>query len=110
VVKTDANGLTLEYKHGAMSETFSGTTETKCLAPTRGNPRVLKELHLPAIPSGTVLTAFYDSENKKQPDGTKQKVNVILAIRFDEINGQKVTNPDRPVIRCSSGGGGLSFH
>jgi hypothetical protein len=109
VVKTGPGELTLEYKRGSKSEMFSGSTESKCLAPTRGNPRVMKELHVPAIPLGTVLTAFY-TENKKQADGTKVKENVILAIRFDEINGQTITNPDRPVIECSLGGGGVSVH
>jgi hypothetical protein len=47
-----------------------------------------RELHLPAIPPSSVL---------------------IPGLRFDEVNGQKLNNPGRPVIMCSEGKGGWRF-
>src|SRR6185437_15142368 len=100
VVAANDRELTLAYHKRSNTELFVGTTESACMAKTKQGQ--MKELHLTAIPKGTVLTAFYNSESEKQPDGTKKKANVIIAVRFDVLEGQKLTNPDRPVISCSN--------
>lgn len=110
VVQTTADTIVLEYRNGGKGETFTGSTEKACMAPVKSDPHQMRELHLPAIPAGSVLTVFYNSEKIKQPDGTKVQKNVILALRFDEVNGQKLTNPNRPVIMCSEAKGGLAAH
>jgi len=110
VTKADPNSLTLEYRNGAKGEIFSGTIEKPCMAPVKGNPHQTRELHLTAIPVGTVLTVFYNNVKTKDANGTKHQTNTILALRFDQVNGQKLTNPNRPVILCSEPKGGLSVH
>ncbi len=108
VIKVDdAKTLTLQYVQGTKTETFVGTIEAPCKGPTKANSHELKELSLSSIPVGTVLTAFYNSEKKKEGD-TKKVENVILAIRFDKLNGQALTNPSRPVIACSKRGPGAT--
>lgn len=101
--------LTLQYSHGAKTEIFTGTIADVCRAPLKSDAHDLKELHLSAIPQGTVLTVFYNPEKKKAGD-TTQIENVILGIRFDRVNGKTLTNPDRPVIVCSKGGAGVRLY
>jgi hypothetical protein len=67
-------------------------------------------LHLTAIPIGSVLTVFYNHITEKDGAGAKRERNLILALRFNEVNGQKLTNPNRPVIMCSEAKGGLTVH
>jgi len=97
--------LTLRYekkKKGSKEvQTFVGVTDSACVAPLKHPARETKELHLSAIPLGTVLTAYYNPEQVKNPDGSHSEHNVILAIRFDVVNGTRLTNPDRPIISCS---------
>ena len=100
--------VTLQYSHGAKTETFTGTIADVCRAPLKSNAHEFKELHLSAIPQGTVVTVFYNSEKRKDGD-TKQIENVILGIRFDKVNGQMLTDPGRPVIPCSKSGAGVRF-
>jgi hypothetical protein len=107
VVESESDKLSLEYRHGSKQEVFVGVTESACMAETKN--RGVKELHLSAIPKGTVLTAFYNHKTMK--DGTvKREFNSILAIRFDEMNGEKLTNPDRPIIPCSKGAPGMNAY
>jgi hypothetical protein len=109
VIKVDdAKTLTLQYTQGKKTETFVGTIEAPCKGPTKANSHEFKELSLSSIPAGTVLTAFYNLEKKKEGD-TKKIENVILAIRFDKLNGQALTNPGRPVIACSKRGPVTAF-
>ena len=110
VTHADSNSLTLEYRKGAKGEIFLGTTEKPCVAPVKGDPRQTRELHLTAIPIGSILTVFYNHIADKDGTGAKRERNVILALRFDEVNGQKLTNPNRPVIMCSEPKGGLTVH
>ena len=110
VIKTEPDSLTLQYRNGAKGEVFSGTVEKPCIGPVKGAPHQTRELHLTAIPLGSVLTVFYNDVKTKDADGTKHQKNMILALRFDEVNGQKLTNPNRPVILCSDIKGGLSVH
>jgi hypothetical protein len=88
-------------------ETFSGVTESACKALTK-KQHVSKEMPLKAIPKGSVITVFYNPRNVKRADGSKSTVNTILGIRFDEVNGQKIGNEERPIIPCSKGAAGES--
>jgi len=97
--------LVLQYDHGSKHETFIGTTESVCLAATKAGPT--KELRLSAIPKGTLLTAFYNTETLHEGNDRKM-VNSILAIRFDKVNGQTLNDPRRPVILCSKPGVAMS--
>ena len=99
--------LVLQYDHGPKPETFIGTTESVCLASTKAGP--MKELHLSAVPKGTLLTAFYNSETL-QEGNAKRMVNSILAIRFDKVNGRTLNDPRRPVILCSKLGAAMSAY
>src|SRR6266849_8645065 len=57
VVRTDgARQVTLEYKHGSTSESFTGVIEAPCMARLKADPRETKELRLSTIPKGTLLT------------------------------------------------------
>ena len=100
VSSDDANAVKLVYKNGGKTESFDGRVEVACQAPMKGNPRVTKELHLSAIPAGTVLTAYYTPTTVKV-EGKKVHTNLIWGIRFDVVNGHKLTDPKRPIISCS---------
>jgi hypothetical protein len=100
VPSDDATAVKLVYKNGSRTESFEGRIETACHAPTQASPRTTKELHLSAIPAGTVLTVYYSSTMVKV-DGKKVHTNLIWGMRFDLVNGQKLTDPDRPIISCS---------
>jgi hypothetical protein len=100
VSSDDAKAVKLVYENGSKTESFDGRVEAACQAPLKGNPRVTKELHLSAIPAGTVLTAYYTPTTVKV-DGKKVHTNLIWGIRFDEVNGHKLTDPKRPIISCS---------
>jgi hypothetical protein len=105
VVDADEQGhLTLEYSKGSKHEQFTGITEAPCMGPTKD--RGLKQLHLAAIPKGTILMAFYNPLKAKDSSGQKE-VNSILAIRFDVVNGPELPDPSRPVIVCSNPSAGM---
>ncbi len=69
----------------------------------------VKPLRLDAIPDGTMVTAFYNPQSYTE-SGVKKRSNVVLAIRFDKVNGQKLTDPGRPVIPCSKPGAAMSYY
>ena len=96
----DAKIVKLVYKHGRKTDSFEGVIETACQAPTQADPQKTKELPLSAIPAGTVLTAYYTPTTVKV-DGKKVPTNVIWGIRFDVLNGQKLSDPNRPIISCA---------
>jgi len=100
VPSDDANGVKLVYKNGTKDESFEGRIESPCQAPTQANPRVTKELHLSAIPEGSVITVYYSPATVKV-EGKKVHTNSVWGIRFDMVNGQKLTDPKRPIISCS---------
>jgi hypothetical protein len=69
------------------------------------------EMPLTAVPKGSTVTLFYNHAKLKQPDGSKKEINLILFIRFDEINGKKYTDPERPLIPCTQHAwGGPGYH
>lgn len=103
VIDADEQGhLTLVYSKGSKHEEFVGVTEAPCMGPTKD--RGLKQLRLSAIPKDSVLTAFYNPLKGK--DGEKE-TNLILAIRFDVLNGRELTDPNRPVIACALRSAGM---
>ena len=66
------------------TETFTGVFETGCSVPARDGRRMMPI----DIPTGTVMTTFYNAETKKV-DGKKIKQNLIIAIAFEVWQGQK---------------------
>ena len=96
----NANEVKLVYKHGSKTESFEGTIQSSCHAPIKDKPSEEKELNLTSVPDGTVLTVFYTPE-KIKVDGKKVRTNLVWGLRFDSWNGQKLTNPHRPIILCS---------
>ena len=100
VPSDDATAVKLVYKNGDKTDSFDGRIESACQAPSKANPRTTKELHLSAIPPGTVLTAYY-TPAKVKVDGKKIHANLVWGIRFDLVNGQKLTGANRPIIFCS---------
>jgi len=101
VVRTDGvRQLTLEYKYGSTSESFTGAIQAPCMAHLKADPHQTGELRLSSIRNGTLLTVFYNLDAGIRP---KKEQNTILAIRFDRLNGRELTNPRRPVIPCSKG-------
>ena len=74
------------------------------MGPTKD--RGLKQLHLAAIPKGTILTAYYNPLKAKDSTGQKE-INLILAIRFDVVNGRELPDPNRPVMACSTPSAGM---
>ncbi len=100
VPSEEADQIKLVYKKDGKTETFEGKIESPCRAPLKDKPRQFKELHLSAIPAGTVLTAYYTPATVKA-EGKKVRTNLVWGIRFDTLNGQKLTSPARPIISCS---------
>src|SRR5437660_7119869 len=95
-----ADQIKLVYKNGNKTQSFEGKIESPCLAPLKDKPTEGKELHLSSIPAGTVLTAYYAPTTLKV-DGKKAHANLVWGIRFDTLNGQKLSSPTRPIISCS---------
>ena len=95
-----ADQIKLVYKNGNKTQLFEGKIESPCLAPLKDKPTEGKELHLPSIPAGTVLTVYYAPTTLKV-EGKKVHANLVWGIRFDTLNGQKLSNPSRPIISCS---------
>jgi|SRR5215472_18989365 len=100
VPSDDAKAVKLLYKNSSKTESFEGMIETACQAPTKADPHTNKELHLSAIPAGTILTVYYTPTSAKV-DGKKVHMNLIWGMRFDVVNGQRLTDPERPIISCS---------
>jgi len=100
VPSDDDKLVKLVYQKGSKTESFEGSIEAACQAPTQADPHVTKELHLSSIAAGTVLTVYYNPTTVKT-DGKKVRTNLIWGIRFDVVNGQALTSPDRPIIACS---------
>jgi hypothetical protein len=100
VPSDDASAIKLVYKNGSKTESFDGRIEAACEAPTQASPRIKKELPLSAISAGTVLTVYYTPTAVKV-DGKKVHTNLIWGIRFDLVNGKRLTDPNRPIISCS---------
>lgn len=100
VSSEDAREIKLIYKKGSKSESFAGKIESSCHAPMEGKPSEEKELHLTSVPDGTVLTVFF-TPAKVKVAGKRVRTNLVWGIQFDSWNGQKLTNPHRPIILCS---------
>ena len=52
------------------------------------------------IPLGTVMTVFYN-HGSRQEGGRKVDENRIIAIAFNEYNGQKVPEEKRLIYLCT---------
>ena len=96
VTETGANHITLTFTKGNKTETFTGVFETGCSVPARdGRPMMPID-----IPTGTVMTTFYNAETKKV-DGKKIKQNLIIAIAFEVWQGQKARDDKKMIYWCT---------
>jgi len=91
--------LILQYERNSRSETFIGNTQSACMVPVGSNPAESKQLDLSMIPKRTVLTVFYLRHIQAGRLG-KRSENVILAVRFDRLQGEESTLPQGVVIPC----------
>jgi hypothetical protein len=103
VVVTEERQITLEYTHKSKTESFTAVAGQPCTVPAKSKPGTVKEVPLLAIPKGSVITVFYSTKKTKEPDGTKREAHVMIGFFFNEVNGEKLTDP--PFIACISGGG-----
>ena len=96
-IDADATGrLRLTYPHHTKFETFVGTIQSTCMLPADSKSHESKAVNLSAIPVGTQLTVYYVRHNVG-----KELQNVILAIRFDLVEGQGSTLPIGAYIACA---------
>ena len=101
VVDAEDRKVTLEYNNKSKTEQFVGVTIEPCMAPLKRNARTTKELHLTAIPKGSVITVLYSTRKIKGSDGRKEQAHIIIGFSFDEVNGEKLHNA--PIIPCFTG-------
>lgn len=88
--------LILTYKKNDKTDTFVGRFETGCaVASTNGHTMMASD-----IPSGTVVTAFFNTPSKKSDD-QKQNRNVIIAISFETWRGEKVSQDKKRIFWCT---------
>lgn len=92
--------ITLTYTEGAKADTFIGRLETACSVPRADKSD--RGMNASDIPRGTVITAFFNNENRKT-DGQKIKENLILAITFARVQGQTIPEDKRMIYLCTTG-------
>ncbi len=108
IVETEERKLALEYSNKSKTEQFVGVTTEPCMAPVKSNVRTTKELHLTAIPKGSIITVLYNTKKVKGTNGKKEEVHVVIGFSFNELNGEKLSNA--PLIPCFSGGTSFSHY
>jgi hypothetical protein len=91
--------LTLTYTKGSKTETFTGRLEAGCSVPR--DDKSGRKMNAEDIPKGTSMEAFFNTVTKKV-DQQKIKENVILAITFDTVNGQKIPDEKKLVYLCTN--------
>ena len=102
-VGTDgARILILEYVHDGKSATFIGRLQSACMVPLNSKAGDSKRLDLTTIPKNTVMTLFYA---RHQASEVGMPENVIMALRFDSLNGADSSLPQGVVIPCFKGAG-----
>lgn len=97
VTETTDDELTLTYTKGDKTDTFTGRFEAACSVPSTKGIGMMPH----NIPSGTVMTAFFNRDTKKMGE-RKVKENVILAIAFDTWQEQKVAEDKKMIYSCTS--------
>jgi len=99
VTAADNDLLTLTYTKGNKTETFTGRLEAGCSVPRADGSN--QRMNATDIPQGTSLQAFFNTVAKKV-DQKKVKENVILAIAFDIVNGQKISDDKKLIYLCTN--------
>lgn len=95
-IDADATGrLRLTYPHHTKFETFVGTIQSTCMLPADSASAESKPLDLSKTPIGTEMTAYYVRHKVN-----KNLENVIMAVRFDHVQGQGSTLPVGVYIPC----------
>jgi hypothetical protein len=81
-----ARKLILEYKRDTGKGTFFGTLQSKCVIPAKSGSSDGTPLDLSSIPKKAEMTLFY-VRHEMRGMGTFRRENVVLAIRFEQLNG-----------------------
>jgi hypothetical protein len=89
--------LILEYKTDSGRGTFVGNIHSTCMLPPKSNSSETIALELSTIPKGSEMTLFY-VRHETRGVGTYRRENVVLAIRFDRLNGDSI--PKGVMISC----------
>jgi len=97
VTAAEGDQLTLTYTKGGKTETFVGKLGAGCSVPTTNKSE--RRMIASDIPQGTVATAFFN-RNTKKVDGQKVKENLLIAIRFDVWQGQKIEDDKKKIWPC----------
>jgi len=97
VTVAEGDQLTLTYTKGSKTETFVGKLGAGCSVPTTDKSD--RKMTASDIPQGTVATAFFN-RNTKKVDGQKVKENLLIAIRFDVWQGQKIADDKKKIWPC----------
>ena len=108
VVGAEERKITLEYTNKSKTEQFVGVTAEPCMAPVKANVRTVKELHLTAIPLGSVITVLYTTKKLKNADGQKEEVHFVIGLSFVEVNGESLHNA--PIIPCFTGATSFTYY
>jgi hypothetical protein len=98
VESTEAGQLTLVYASDRKQERFVGRLEAPCIWTDKAG--VAHTVEVASIPTGIVLTAFYNSITVKSGN-QKNKENLILAVSYAEQNGRKIPDDKRVIVGCS---------
>ncbi len=93
VVVAEERKITLEYSGKSKTEQFTGVTTEPCMAPLKKDVRTVKEMHLTAIPIGSTITVLYNTKKIKRSDGSKEEVHIVIGFLFNELNGEKLSEP-----------------
>ena len=91
----DGTHLRLHYVRNARAETFMGVIQSTCMLPADSASAESKPLDLSKTPIGTEMTAYYVRHKVD-----KNLENVIMAVRFDHVQGQGSTLPVGVYIPC----------
>ena len=98
VAETADDELVLNYTKGSKTEVFRGKFETGCSVPRADHAD--RKLMPSDIPEGTAMTAFFNSATSKT-NGAKLKQNVILAIAFNSVQGEKIADEKKMIYSCT---------
>ena len=91
----------LEYKRKSGRGTFIGTVQSSCRIPASSTSPDAVPLTLSGMPKGSQMAVFYVRHLVKIK-GTQRAENIILAIRFDHVNGRSLI-PTGKMIPCAGG-------
>lgn len=97
VVSATQDTITLSYTHGNRTDTFEGYVTAPCNLPeTRTTTRPTP---LSGVPTGAVITAFYETKTIKVA-GRKEKKNHIIAVMFQQVTSKPIADTHKAIFYC----------